>query len=112
MAELQRPNIVHLNSLAICVAKWPEKSTRLRIERVDPASGNVVANQNGITHGTKISWSQRNAPGRMERTAGGEVFHQITLGIKDVYEATLRFVQGSERHPDVAIYGLNSVSSK
>jgi hypothetical protein len=37
------------------------------------------------------------------------VLHQIALCIKDVHEATLRFVQGSERHPDVAIYGLNSV---
>src|SRR4029077_13376177 len=112
MAKLQCPNIVHLNNLAICVAKWAEKLTRLRIEGVDPASGNVVANQNGITHGTKISWSQRNAPGRMERTTGGEVLHQIALCIKNVHEATLRFVQSGERHPDVTIYGLNSVRGK
>ena len=63
VAKLQSPNIVDLNSPAICVAKWAEKLTRLRIERVDSASGNVVANQNGITHGTKIGWRQRNAPG-------------------------------------------------
>src|SRR5882762_9214975 len=48
----------------------------------------------------------------MERTVDGEVLHQITLCIKDVHEAALRFVQGSERHPDVAIYGLNSVRGK
>src|SRR6266436_2940181 len=63
VAKLQGPNIVDLNSLAIRVAKGAEKLTRFRIERVDSASGNVVANQNGITHGTKIGWSQRNAPG-------------------------------------------------
>ncbi len=48
----------------------------------------------------------------MERTADGEVLHQITFCIKNVHEATLRFVQGSERHPNVAIYGLNSVRGK
>src|SRR5437868_6096658 len=50
LAKLQRPNIVDLNDLAICVAEWAEKLTRLRIERVDLAPGNVVANQNRITH--------------------------------------------------------------
>ena len=40
------------------------------------------------------------------------MFHQITCCIKDVHESTLRFVQGSERHPNVAIYGLNSVRGK
>src|SRR5882762_1441711 len=112
VAKLQCPNIVDLNGLAICVAKWPEKLTRLRIERVDPASGNVVANQNCITHRTKISWSERDAPGRMERTVDGEVLHQITIWIKNVHEATLRFFHGSESHPNVAIYGLNSVRGK
>ena len=110
LAKLQCPNIIDLNNLAMRVAKWAEKLTRLRIERVDSASGNVVADKNCITHRTKISWSQRNAPGRMQRTVDGEVLHQITFGIKNVHKATLRFVQGGERHPDTVIYGLNSVS--
>ena len=57
VAKLQRPNIVDLNRLALLVAKWAEKLTRRRIERVDSASGNVVANENRITHRTKIRWS-------------------------------------------------------
>ena len=57
LAKLQCPNIVDLDNLAICVAKWAEKLTRLRIERVDATSGNVVANENRITHRTKIRWS-------------------------------------------------------
>ena len=57
LAKLQCPNIVDLNRLALRVAKWAEKLTRRRIERVDPASGNVVANENRITHRTKIRWS-------------------------------------------------------
>ena len=48
LAKLQCPNIVHLNRLALRVAKWAEKLTRRRIERVDPASGNVVTNENRI----------------------------------------------------------------
>src|SRR5205814_3656531 len=40
------------------------------------------------------------------------VLHQITLRIKNVHEATLRFVQSGERHPNVAIYSLNSVRGK
>ena len=48
----------------------------------------------------------------MERAVGGEVSHQITFCIKNVHEATLRFVQRGERHPDVAVYGLNSVRGK
>src|SRR5260370_27796507 len=48
----------------------------------------------------------------MERTADGEVLHQITFCIKNVHEATLRFVQSGERHPNVAVYGLNSVRGK
>src|SRR5439155_305730 len=60
----------------------------------------------------EISGSQRDAPGRMERAIGREVFHQITLGIKNVHKATLRFVQGGVRHPNVAIDGLNSIWRK
>src|SRR6266403_2736760 len=48
----------------------------------------------------------------MERTVDGEVLHQITLRIKNVHEATLRFVQGGERYPNVTIYSLNSVRGK
>src|SRR5437868_14825123 len=48
----------------------------------------------------------------MQRTVDGEVLHQITFGIKNVHKATLRFVQGGERHPNVTIYGLNSVRGK
>src|SRR5438132_7203458 len=48
----------------------------------------------------------------MERTVDGEVLYQITLCIKNVHEATLRFVQSGERHPDEAIHGLNSVRGK
>src|SRR6266404_2758383 len=48
----------------------------------------------------------------MERAMGGKVLHQVTLCIKNVHEATLRFVQGGERHPDVAVNGLNSVRGK
>src|SRR5260370_33284447 len=48
----------------------------------------------------------------MERTADGEVLHQIALCIKNVHEASLRFVQSGERHPNVAGYGLNSVRGK
>src|SRR6266850_5267632 len=48
----------------------------------------------------------------MQRTVDGEVLYQITFRIKNVHEATLRFVQGGERHPNVAIYGLNSVRGK
>jgi len=57
LAKLQCPNIVDLDRLPLRVAKWAEKLTRRRIERVDPASGNVVANENRITHRTKIRWS-------------------------------------------------------
>src|SRR5438874_4821951 len=112
LAKLQCPNIVDLDNLAICVAKWAEKLTRLRIERVDATSGNVVANENRITHRAEIRWSQGDAPGRMERAVDSEVLHQITFRIKNVHEATLRFVQSRERHPNVAIYGLNSVRGK
>ncbi len=49
--------------------------------------------------------------GRMQRTVDGEVLHQITFGIKNVHKATLRFVQGGERHPNVTIYSLNSGQS-
>src|SRR6266403_821983 len=45
----------------------------------------------------------------MERAVDGEVLRQITLCIKNVHEATLRFLQSGERHPDLAIYGLNPV---
>ena len=48
----------------------------------------------------------------MQRTVDGEVLHQITFGIKNVHKATLRFVQGGERHPNVTIYSLNSVRGK
>src|SRR5437588_10346047 len=48
----------------------------------------------------------------MQRTVDGEVLHQITLRIKNVHEATLRFVQSGEPHPNVAIYSLNSVRGK
>src|SRR5438270_10323259 len=82
LAKLQCPNIVDLDNLAICVAKWAEKLTRLRIERVDATSGNVVANENRITHRAEIRWSQSDAPGRMERAVDSEVLHQITFRIK------------------------------
>src|SRR6476660_2441765 len=45
----------------------------------------------------------------MEWTMDGGVPHQITFGIKNVHEAALPFVQGSKGHPNLAIYGLNSV---
>src|SRR6266404_7163672 len=45
----------------------------------------------------------------MEWPADGGVPQQITRCVKNVHEATLSFVQGCERHPNVAIYGLNSV---
>src|SRR6478752_5483068 len=48
----------------------------------------------------------------MQRTVDGEMLHQITFGIKNVHKATLRFVQGGERHPNVTIYSLNSVRGK
>src|SRR6266481_4964536 len=48
----------------------------------------------------------------MEWTLEGGVLHQITCCVENVHEATLSFVQGSERHPNVAIYGLNSVRGK
>src|SRR6266404_1123901 len=48
----------------------------------------------------------------MQRTVESEVLYQITLFIKNVHEATLRFVQGSERHPNLAVYGLNSIRGK
>src|SRR5258707_12036745 len=56
LAKLQCPDIVDLNRLALRVAKWAEKLTRRRIERVDPASGNVVADENRIAHRAKIRW--------------------------------------------------------
>jgi len=112
LAELQCPNLIDLDSFAIRVAKRTDELTRFRIERVDPASGSVVADQNRVAHRAEISGSQRDAPGRMERAIGREVFHQITLGIKNVHKATLRFVQGGVRHPNVAIDGLNSIWRK
>jgi hypothetical protein len=112
LAELQCPNLIDLDCFAIRVAKRTEELTRFRIERVDPASGSVVADQNRVSHRAEISGSQRDAPGRMERAIGHEVFHQITFGIKNVHKATLRSVQGSERHPNVAIDGLNSIWRK
>src|SRR6266850_3599819 len=45
----------------------------------------------------------------MEWTMDGGVLNQITFGIKNVHEAALPFIQGGERHPNLAIYGLNSV---
>src|SRR4029077_19777210 len=48
----------------------------------------------------------------MQRTVDGEGLHQITFGIKNVHKATLRFVQGGERHPNVTTYSLNSVRGK
>src|SRR6266478_69435 len=48
----------------------------------------------------------------MEWTADGGVPQQITRCVENVHEATLSFVQGGERHPNVAIYGLNSVRGK
>ena len=88
LAELQCPNLIDLDSFAIRVAKRTDELTRFRIERVDPASGSVVADQNRVAHRAEISGSQRDAPGRMERAIGREVFHQITLGIKNVHKAT------------------------
>ena len=43
----------------------------------------------------------------MQRTAGREVLHQIPFCIENIHKATLRFIQGGERHPDLALYGLN-----
>ena len=57
LAKLQCPDIVDLNRLALRVAKRAEKLTGRRIKRIDPASGNVVANENRIAHRTKIRWS-------------------------------------------------------
>src|SRR5438270_7249906 len=39
-------------------------------------------------------------------------FTKLPSVLKNVHEATLRFVQSGERHPNVAIYGLNSVRGK
>src|SRR5882672_10167808 len=48
----------------------------------------------------------------MEWTADGGVPQQITRCVENVHETTLSFVHGGERHPNVAIYGLNSVRGK
>src|SRR5258705_8569406 len=48
----------------------------------------------------------------MKRTVDGEVPHQVTRCVENVHEATLRFVKSGERHPDVAVYGLNSIRNK
>src|SRR5882724_6325835 len=48
----------------------------------------------------------------MQRSMDGEMLYQIPFCIKNVHKATLRFVQSGERHPNVAIYGLNSVRGK
>jgi len=77
LAELQCPNLIDLDSFAIRVAKRTEELTRFRIERVDPASGSVVADQNRVAHRAEISGSQRDAPGRMERAIGREVLTKL-----------------------------------
>src|SRR5207245_9536982 len=60
----------------------------------------------------EINRSQRDVPGGKESAIELDVFHQITLGIKNVHKATLRFVQAGVRHPNVAIDGLNSIWRK
>jgi hypothetical protein len=62
MPELKGPNIVYLDWVATGVTKRPEELTRLWIKCVNPASGDVVANENRIAHWTEVRGSLGNAP--------------------------------------------------
>ena len=73
LAELEGPDIVDLDGLAVRVAEGPEESAGLGIKGVDLPPRNVIRNQNRIAHRPKVGRRERDAPGRMERTPQGNV---------------------------------------
>src|SRR5579863_5245094 len=111
-AELESPNFVDLYSLAARVAQRTEKRARRGIERIDPAPGNVVADQNRVAHWTEISGSLRETPWRMKRAVRGEVCFQGSVNIKNVHETALCLVESGVGYPDLAIDVLNAVGSE
>src|SRR5260370_30267111 len=112
LAELERPNAIDLDWFASRVSQRAEEGARARVERVDPAPGSVVADQNRVAHRTEITRRLRQTPGRMERAMDRKVLLQLTVGGESVHEATLRFVEGRISYPNVAIDILNPVGRK
>ena len=112
IAELQRPNIIDLYRLAALITERTKESARSGIERIDPASRNVVADQNRVAHRTKIGRSLSETPGRMERTLDGKPSLEAAVGIKDVHKATHCFVEGGVGDPNFAADVLNPIGRK
>jgi hypothetical protein len=109
LTELQRPNVIDFDGVAIDVTKRAEKPARLRIESVHAASGDVVADQNGVAHRAEIGRGLSNAPGRVQRSMERVVAKQGAIGRKNVHKPALRLVQGSKRHPNLSVDRLNAV---
>jgi hypothetical protein len=112
LTELQRPNVIDLDGVATGVTKRPEKPARVRIESVHAASGDVVADQNGVTHGAEVGRGLSNAPGRVQRSMERVVAKQGAIGRKNVHKPALRLVQGSKRHPNLSVDRLNAVGGE
>src|SRR5713101_187999 len=109
VSELNSPELVDDDRLTMRIAQRAEKRSRLGIERVDAAVGNVVGDQQSAAERAKISRRHRKAPRRMQ--GAGDVHEYVARGIKFVHEAGGGFV-ATEGYPEVAADVLNAVGSK
>src|SRR6266852_4295974 len=109
VAELDGPDLVDDDGLAVGIAQCAEESAGNRIEGVDAAVGNVVGNQQSVTKLAEISRGHRQTPRRMQRA--GDAQEHVACGIKLDHETGGRFV-ATEGHPELAPDVLNAVRSK
>src|SRR5579864_4442654 len=100
LAELNRPNVVDLDCLALGVAERAKVSAGLGIVGVDAPTRRIIRDEKRIAHGPEVGRSKRDAPRRVEIAAHGEVSKQNASGSEGVHKAALRLVQGSVSDPN------------
>src|SRR5258708_37109265 len=72
LAELHGPNSVYLDWLPAGITKRPEELTCLRVKCVNPAPGDVVADEDRVAHRAEVSGGLRDAPWGRNGAIDGE----------------------------------------
>ena len=86
IAEAQSPKAVNGDGMAFTTAKLTVERVALELESRDVTVAEITHEQ-VAGELSKVMWSQRQAPGRVERAARGKPLKEATVEVKDINKA-------------------------